>query len=1131
MILAAPCFADSKDNLLLNPGAEQGKNEWPSIWFDQVRPADGLKIFRDEDHAHSGRFSLAIFNDHPYEERVCNNWAQNLQEIPTGKTIYLTAFIKAKNAESVNVCIQCWRSGMFSDMIAFASTPVIRGDQDWIQLKSTSITVPPETGKITVRAVLTGLGKAWFDDLTVCVGDEPSDMKRPSTLLNGDFEEGREGQVPENWISPTRSLGYEAEMTDENVLSGQYCAVVYRKSDEDPKIRDFGNIMQAFDAEPYRGKRVRFRGAVRIDITEQDSKAQLWMRVDREGRKQGFFDNMHDRPITSGSWKYYEIIGDIDQDAYTINIGMILIGKGRAWLDHVSFEDMGSSSRFADSSVIDQKIGQLDLLIKAQKYDEAMETGMEALAQARAHFGESHPSCAEILNLLGKCHFHQKNYDECEALFKQALSIREKAHGSDHPDLVKILNNLGLLYSRQMKKKEAESHLKRALQILENSPEPDQADLAECLHLLGELYSRNFKFEQAEPLLERALTIQEEIRGADHVQVVFAAMALAEVYREEGKFQEAEQLFKRAQAILEKALGPDHPVMIGVLHELAYCYEDQKKFAQAEDLYKRIESMSEKISGTDLPKEFGTHDLKMSGMDGRVSLYQTQGRSREAESLLKQELKEKEKTLGKEHPDVAKMLDRLARFYREQKRFEEAKAAFMRALDIREKALGPNDPQIAYNLNDLATICYHDLKKYTEAEAYYKRALDIGKKHLDSKRRSNLYKPSTLLSLYDRRGKHQEAESLIIEACNILKEKLGQDHTDLAWFYYQAGGYHSRRHRLEEAENYFLQAIAIFKKNEASPHYFGGMMNGLDALAGIYRRQSRDKELESINLQLIALSEKSDGSKSINSRSSLESLASLYRKQGEYDKAAAQYEKLLQITIDEFGPDHFRTAGIQIKLARFYNVLAKSEKIGPLAEQAEQILKKMIDQHTPSQPVDPYRIDGRYYDSSRPHPQDLLNPLMSLAKLYLEMGKPEEAEIRYDGVLDFQKKSFGGEHYILSGTQIEMAGFLYDAGKSEKAEALCEAARQIIEKEISKNPFNSSLASRLTDLGKFYSRTGRHQAIEPLSQRLQTLIKKDPSASPAKKAEALHRLVKFYKKTGRHAQADALMEYILEIKE
>src|SRR5262249_19135828 len=50
---------------------------------------------------------------------------------------------------------------------------------------------------------------------------------------------------------------------------------------------------------------------------------------------------MGTRPITPGEWQYYEVVGDVDEDAVVINIGLLLLNKGKAWLDDVSLEDLG----------------------------------------------------------------------------------------------------------------------------------------------------------------------------------------------------------------------------------------------------------------------------------------------------------------------------------------------------------------------------------------------------------------------------------------------------------------------------------------------------------------------------------------------------------------------------------------------------------------------------------------------------------------------------------------------------------------------------------------------------------------------------------------------------------------------
>jgi hypothetical protein len=163
---AAPVAAAAPTNLLLNGGAEQGKGDQPSIWSAASVAAAELKMTRDTAAAHDGKASLSIANTHKYDQPTANNWMQPLQSLPTGKTVVVSGWIKAADADAANVCLQCWDASG-KEMVGFASTPVVRGDQDWTLLKSEPLVVPERTKSVIVRAALSGTGTAWFDDIAV----------------------------------------------------------------------------------------------------------------------------------------------------------------------------------------------------------------------------------------------------------------------------------------------------------------------------------------------------------------------------------------------------------------------------------------------------------------------------------------------------------------------------------------------------------------------------------------------------------------------------------------------------------------------------------------------------------------------------------------------------------------------------------------------------------------------------------------------------------------------------------------------------------------------------------------------------------------------------------------------------
>jgi hypothetical protein len=175
-------------------------------------------------------------------------------------------------------------------------------------------------------------------------------------LKNGRLEAWSSADQPVDWILPPtlRTEGYQLERDSEQAFEGDWSARLDSTSVETDG-NTFGNLMQSLDAEPLRGKRIRFRAGVRTDELDGSGRAQLWLRVDRAttagGTAVGAFDNMDDRPIRDGEWKHYEIVAQIDDDAQRIYVGLLLLGKGKAWLDDVSLEAVDSDTATTGANI------------------------------------------------------------------------------------------------------------------------------------------------------------------------------------------------------------------------------------------------------------------------------------------------------------------------------------------------------------------------------------------------------------------------------------------------------------------------------------------------------------------------------------------------------------------------------------------------------------------------------------------------------------------------------------------------------------------------------------------------------------------------------------------------------------
>ena len=154
---------------------------------------------------------------------------------------------------------------------------------------------------------------------------------------NLDFKEGAAGKAPAGWMVPVLRKDWNdyAVLSRSGCRTGSGCAMVMAPAHAP---RPFSTIMQSFSAAPYRGKTVRLRAWLRVDAANRDDAAQMRLAVDRENHRDGFIDNMDDRPVRAAEWTRCDIVGRVDDDAQFIEIGIMSIGRGRVWVDDVSFE-------------------------------------------------------------------------------------------------------------------------------------------------------------------------------------------------------------------------------------------------------------------------------------------------------------------------------------------------------------------------------------------------------------------------------------------------------------------------------------------------------------------------------------------------------------------------------------------------------------------------------------------------------------------------------------------------------------------------------------------------------------------------------------------------------------------------
>ena len=288
------------------------------------------------------------------------------------------------------------------------------------------------------------------------------------------------------------------------------------------------------------------------------------------------------------------------------------------------------------------------------------------------------------------------------------------------------------------------------------------------------------------------------------------------------------------------------------------------------------------MSSVDVGSGFYEIPARLRTLHNLVIQYASQGRYEVAVPLCKQALDDLEKTSGRNHPDVATMLNILALVYRDQNKFKEASVLLNEALAIREKTLGEDHPAVAATLNNLAVL-YGKRGKYKEAEPLCKRALEIREKVLGPEHPDVAKQLNNLALLCQNQGKYEEVERYYQRALQIYQEKLGPDDPNVAKTKNNLASCFLKQGKYRQAESLYKE---ILMQTHAAE--FGGRRsNGVKS--GSWT-DSEDKDNEHNEANSMPYGDYGGWHKAARIASptvqaTLKNLSALYRRQGKYDAA------------------------------------------------------------------------------------------------------------------------------------------------------------------------------------------------------------------------------------------------------
>jgi tetratricopeptide (TPR) repeat protein len=243
---------------------------------------------------------------------------------------------------------------------------------------------------------------------------------------------------------------------------------------------------------------------------------------------------------------------------------------------------------------------------------------------------------------------------------------------------------------------------------------------------------------------------------------------LGQAYKSHVDYAKAERAYQESLKIYSAINQADRTP--AVLNNLASIYESQGRYKEAELFCQRSLVLSIELFGN-------RHPNVASSMNNLAGIYSLQGKYEEAEPLYQKSLALRQELLGDSHFDIAVSLNNFASSQYLQKKYEQAEPLYQKALSMMQENLGDSHPFIASALNNIASL-YRSQKNYEQAEAFYQKALSMRKDLLGDRHPDVATSLNNLAVLYCYQNRYDEAKLLFLQSLEIREAILGSDHPD-----------------------------------------------------------------------------------------------------------------------------------------------------------------------------------------------------------------------------------------------------------------------------------------------------------------------------------------------------------------
>ena len=512
-------------------------------------------------------------------------------------------------------------------------------------------------------------------------------------------------------------------------------------------------------------------------------------------------------------------------------------------------------------------------------YAEALPHAQRAHNFSQKYFGTFHINTIGMMNHIASLHEHLKNYQKAQLLFEKALQISSQHLGRNHSFTFTLMNNLALLYSKIELFDKANNLLVKVLHQRRTTLGENHPETLRVMGNLASLYQDQRLYEKAYSFFTQSLVLYKQVFGASHIETITLTNNFALLHQAMGQFDKGESLL--LQSLSELQNTNSFAYIVATMNNISSLYNSQGKYRQATVYLQKIIKLSTEKLGVH-------HPTTIIAMNNLAALYRDYGEYAKGETLLLKTLQLRRKNNGIHHRETLKSMNDLALLYRHQGKYDKAEPLLIETLQLRRKILGNSHLDTIISMRNLASL-YRAQNRLDKAEPLILETLQLRRKILGNSHLDTLSSIEDLAELYRSQGKSVEATDLFVEVLQKLREKFGDFHprvwisiNNIALLYMDFREY-------AKAESLLRKTLSVAEKKLGALH--PNILTLRNNLAASLEHQNKDQQAQMIEKETLQSYQQNFGNLYPGTLRSMMNVAWLSLKQDNYAAAQKMFDQ------------------------------------------------------------------------------------------------------------------------------------------------------------------------------------------------------------------------------------------------